>query len=121
SFARPQSIKIEPTNLRQIFEEVLAPAIKHYQDSGINVELEFDENLPLVPVDREKIKQVILNLCKNATEAMPDGGMLKCKAYQTADLVILEITDTGTGISEGLNVFQLFNTTKPEGTGLGLP
>ena len=84
SFARPQSVKIQPTNLRQIFDEVLAPATKHYKECGITVELEFDDNLPLVPVDREKIKQVILNLCKNAVEAMPDGGTLKCKAYQTA-------------------------------------
>ena len=121
SFARPQKIKIEPTDLRQMFEEVLAPAIKHYQDCGINVELEFYEKLPLVPVDREKIKQVILNLCKNAIEAMPDGGTLRCKAYQTVDRVTIEVADTGTGIPEGLDVFQLFNTTKPEGTGLGLP
>jgi signal transduction histidine kinase len=75
----------------------------------------------LVPVDREKIKQVILNLCKNAIEAMPDGGTLRCKAYQTVDRVTIEVADTGTGIPEGLDVFQLFNTTKPEGTGLGLP
>lgn len=74
SFARPQRIKIEPSDLPQMFDEVLAPAIKHYQDCGINIELEFDENLPLVTVDREKIKQIILNLCKNAIEAMPDGG-----------------------------------------------
>jgi PAS domain S-box-containing protein len=121
SFARPQKIKIEPTDLRQMFEEVLAPAIKHYQDCGINVELAFYEKLPLVPVDREKIKQVILNLCKNAIEAMPDGGTLRCKAYQTVDRVTIEVADTGTGIPEGLDVFQLFNTTKPEGTGLGLP
>jgi PAS domain S-box-containing protein len=121
SFARPQKIKIEPTDLRQMFEDVLAPAIKHYQDCGINVELEFYEKLPLVPVDREKIKQVILNLCKNAIEAMPDGGTLRCKAYQTVDRVTIEVADTGTGIPEGLDVFQLFNTTKPEGTGLGLP
>jgi PAS domain S-box-containing protein len=121
SFARPQKIKIEPTDLRQMFEEVLAPAIKHYQDCGINVELEFYEKLPLVPVDREKIKQIILNLCKNAIEAMPDGGTLRCKAYQTVDRVTIEVADTGTGIPEGLDVFQLFNTTKPEGTGLGLP
>ena len=121
SFARPQKIKIEPTDLRQMFEEVLAPAIKHYQDCGINVELAFYEKLPLVPVDREKIKQVILNLCKNAIEAMPDGGTLRCKAYQTVDRVTIEVADTGTGIPEGLDLFQLFNTTKPEGTGLGLP
>jgi signal transduction histidine kinase len=121
SFARPQSVKIQPTKLRQIFDEVLAPATKHYKECGISLELEFDDNLPLVPVDREKIKQVILNLCKNAVEAMPEGGTLKCKAYQTAGGVILEVADTGTGIPEGLDVFQLFKTTKPYGTGLGLP
>ena len=121
SFARPQRIKREPTNLRQVFEEVLATAIKHYKECGINVELEFEENLPLVLVDREKIKQVILNLCKNAVEAMPDGGILKCKTYKTADRLILEVADTGTGIPEGVDVFQLFKTTKPQGTGLGLP
>ena len=121
SFARPQSVKIQPTNLRQIFDEVLAPATKHYKECGISLELEFDDNLPLVPVDREKIKQVILNLCKNAVEAMPEGGTLKCKVYQMAGGVTLEVADTGTGIPEGLDVFQLFKTTKPYGTGLGLP
>ena len=121
SFARPQSVKIQPSNVRQIFDEVLAPATKHYKECGIALELEFEDNVPLIPVDREKIKQVILNLCKNAVEAMPDGGTLKCKAYQKADRVILEVADTGTGIPEGLGVFQLFRTTKPQGTGLGLP
>ena len=52
---------------------------------------------------------------------MPAGGILKCKAYQNADRVIFEVADTGTGIPEGLDVFQLFRTTKFSGTGLGLP
>ena len=52
---------------------------------------------------------------------MPNGGILKCKAYQKANRVILEVADTATGIPEGLDVFQLFKTTKPVGTGLGLP
>ena len=121
SFARPGSVKIQPSNPRQIFDEVLAPAAQHYEECGITLELEFDDNVPLIAVDREKIKQVILNLCKNAVEAMPKGGTLKCKAYQKADRVILEVADTGTGIPEGLDVFQLFKTTKPSGTGLGLP
>jgi PAS domain S-box-containing protein len=121
SFAKPQGINIEPTNMLKLFEEVLAPAIKHYEDQGINTALEVDNNLPLIAVDREKIKQVILNLCKNAVEAMPNGGSLKCKAYERADRMLIEVADTGTGIAEGLDVFQLFRTTKPEGTGLGLP
>ncbi|MPZ77463.1 MAG: PAS domain S-box protein [Deltaproteobacteria bacterium] len=121
SFARPGSVKIQPSNPRQIFDEVLAPAAQHYEECGITLELEFDDNVPLIAVDREKIKQVILNLCKNAVEAMPKGGTLKCRAYRKADRVILEVTDTGKGIPEGLDVFQLFKTTKPSGTGLGLP
>jgi PAS domain S-box-containing protein len=121
AFARPQSVEVQHTSLRRIVDEVLTPAIKFYNQKGIKVELEFEQDLPLIRVDPEKIKQVILNLCKNAAEAMPDGGILKCKGYQKANGVILEVTDTGTGIPEGLEVFQLFKTTKPEGTGLGLP
>jgi PAS domain S-box-containing protein len=121
AFARPQSVDVQPTNLRQIVDEVLAPAVNHYRQQGIKLELEFDQDLPLVLIDREKIKQVILNLCKNAVEAMPDGGILNCKGYRNADRVILEVADTGPGVPEDLDVFQLFKTTKPEGTGLGLP
>ena len=52
---------------------------------------------------------------------MPNGGILKCKAYRKSDRVILEVADTCMGIPEGMDVFQLFKTTKPEGTGLVLP
>jgi PAS domain S-box-containing protein len=121
SFARPQSVKIQPTNLKQIVEEVLAPVSKHYKHSGITLKLEFDDRLPMVPLDRERIKQVVLNLCKNAVEAMPEGGTLTCKAYPSNGSVTLEIADTGVGIPEGFDAFQLFKTTKPDGTGLGLP
>jgi PAS domain S-box-containing protein len=121
SFAKPQSLKVERINLQQIIEEVLAPAMNSYKASGITVAYDFDEDLPLVPVDREKIRQVVLNICKNAVEAMPDGGVLRCKAYLENDRFVLEISDTGVGIPDGLDVFQLFKTTKPYGTGLGLP
>jgi PAS domain S-box-containing protein len=119
--ARPQTVRLQPSVLRQIVEEVLAPNIKNYEKAGVSVTVEFDENLPLVALDPEKIKQVILNLCKNAVEAMPEGGLLTVRAYQTGDSVILEFEDTGVGIPEGFDPFQLFKTSKPHGTGLGLP
>jgi PAS domain S-box-containing protein len=121
SLARPHTIKIKPTNLRQVVEEVLAPNIRSYKDSGVDVVVEFDENLPLLALDRERMKQVILNLCKNAVEATPKGGLLTLRAYQSADSVVLEFADTGQGIPEGFDPFALFKTTKPHGTGLGLP
>ena len=121
SLARPQTLKVQPSNLRQVVEEVLAPNIKNYERSGVNVSFEFDNNLPLVALDPEKIKQVILNLCKNAIEAMPKGGHLTVRTYRASDTVILEFSDTGEGMPKGFDPFHLFKTTKPEGTGLGLP
>ena len=83
SLARPQRINTQPSNLRKIVEEVLAPNLNTYKNSGVTVTIEFEENLPLVPLDSEKIKQVILNLCKNAIEAMPEGGLLTVRAHRT--------------------------------------
>jgi nitrogen-specific signal transduction histidine kinase len=77
--------------------------------------------LPPIPVDPDKIKQVILNLYKNAIEAMPDGGILTVRTHRENDTAVLEVCDTGIGIPKGVDVFQLFRTTKPNGTGLGLP
>ena len=120
SFARPHRLELQPTELRRILEEVLAPNVASYTAAGIRVQTEFEESLPLVHVDQERIKQVILNLCKNAVEAMPAGGVLTCRAHQSADRVVFEVSDTGIGVPEGMDVFQLFSTTKTDGTGLGL-
>jgi hypothetical protein len=58
-------------------------------------------------LDRDKIKQVILNLCKTAVEAMPEWGCLTLKSYlSSADTLVLAITDTGIGIPEGMGVFE---------------
>ncbi|HUP81940.1 MAG TPA: PAS domain S-box protein, partial [Pirellula sp.] len=121
TLARPQTINIQPSNLRRIVDEVLTPNIKSFNLSGVTVRFEFEGGLPPVPVDSQKIKQVILNLCKNAVDAMRDGGELIIKAYQSTDSVILEFSDMGVGIPDGFDPFHLFKTTKPEGTGLGLP
>jgi signal transduction histidine kinase len=51
---------------------------------------------------------------------MPHGGILTIHAYQNRDEINLEIADTGIGIAPGVNVFELFTTNKPHGTGLGL-
>jgi signal transduction histidine kinase len=120
TFARPQRLNLRPADLTQIIEEVLSAQLSMYRATKIALQTQL-ENVPGMIVDREKIKQVILNLCKNAVEAMPNGGTLIVKANASEGGVILEVTDTGEGIAPGVDVFQLFRTTKPEGTGLGLP
>jgi len=67
------------------------------------------------------MKQAVLNLCKNATEAMSQGGCLLVKLSRSEGMVVLEISDTGIGISHDVDIFDLFKTTKPNGSGLGLP
>ena len=120
SFARPYGPHPESTNLAKSAQDVLASQIAHYSDLGVSVKTEFEEELPSVFVDAAKVKQAILNLCQNAVDAMPDGGTLTLRGYSSQRNIILEVSDSGTGIPEGLDVFQLFKTTKPEGTGLGL-
>jgi signal transduction histidine kinase len=121
SLARPQALQIQQSNIQKLVEEVLAPNIKSYNDSGVTIQTRFAENLPLVPLDVARIKQVVLNLCKNAVEAMPNGGILTIKTYQSNYKAVLEISDTGHGIPAAFEPFNLFKTTKRDGTGLGLP
>ena len=120
TFARPQRLNLRPADVTQIIEEVLSAQLSRYRATKVILETQL-EKMPGMLVDREKIKQVILNLCQNAVEAMPDGGTLTVKTYRSEEGMILEVTDTGEGIPDGIDVFQLFRTTKPDGTGLGLP
>jgi two-component system, NtrC family, sensor kinase len=78
----------------------------------------------LIKLDRDKIKQVFLNLMMNASDAMPKGGTLTIETYLTKDEKYVEIAfiDTGIGIPKE-NIHKLFDpffTTKSTGTGLGL-
>ena len=73
-------------------------------------------------INRERLQQVVINLLKNALEAMPEGGKLAFRSFQDKDRMVLEVTDTGIGIppeSRG-HLFDPFFTTRPGGTGLGL-
>ena len=120
TFARPQIGKFQLTNLVDLIKDVLVPQTVVCRNAGIKIKRQFEELRPTL-IDRDKMKQVILNLCKNAIEAMPEGGVLTLRTHQSKDISILEISDTGVGIPQGVDVFQLFTTTKSNGTGLGLP
>ena len=96
----------------------------HLRHSEIECVFALDPNLPAVPMMRDQIKQVILNLSVNAIETMPIGGYLTIttKHEPEENLVQLIMSDTGAGIPEEIlpNIFDPFFTTKEGGTGLGL-
>jgi two-component system sensor kinase FixL len=120
TLARRQKVNLQSVSLTAVVEDVLAVESLSYKAQGITIERSLPADLPLVQVDTEKMKQVVLNLCKNAAEAMPEGGKLSVSVSHAGDQVSLEISDTGGGIPAGVDIFEPFITTKPKGTGLGL-
>lgn len=121
SFSQPRDYDFELADVRQLIDEVIAEDRLLYDSAGVRLEFDFPDTLLLVRLDQQKMKQAILRICKNAVEAMPSGGVLTFRGYQSEGRVFIEIGDTGAGIPEGLGVFEPFRTTKPRGSGLGLP
>jgi PAS domain S-box-containing protein len=120
TLSRPRALTRTPASLPQIIDDVLSAEEANFNSAGITVQRDYQQTAP-VRVDGEKLKQVFLNLLKNAAEAMPNGGVVAIRCYQSASSLIIEIGDTGMGIPDNLDVFQLFTTTKSSGTGMGLP
>jgi two-component system, NtrC family, sensor kinase len=91
--------------------------------ASVHVELELDEDLPLVAMDEAQMRQVLINLLKNAREAMPNGGQIRVAARAHAGGVELSVCDDGVGMEpeQKERIFDLFYTTKQRGSGLGLP
>ena len=99
-------------------------------ESQVLVVTDFQENLPPLKVDRQRLEQVIANLVINAAQAMTEGGQLLIRASETppavkavSDSVMITVADTGPGIPADAQrrIFEPFFTTKTKGTGLGLP
>jgi two-component system NtrC family sensor kinase len=91
--------------------------------ASVQVVLELDEDLPLVAMDEAQMRQVLINLLKNAREAMPQGGVVRVSARESAGGVLLCVCDDGVGMEpeQKERIFDLFYTTKQRGSGLGLP
>lgn len=121
-FTRPQPPQIEPRDLNATVTESLALMADALEARGIAVERRLDANLPPIPHDAARIKQVLLNLVKNAAEAMESGGRLTVTTAADDGRALVTVADTGGGIPEAVRdrMFYPFCTTKESGTGLGL-
>ena len=92
------------------------------EKKGIHTEFEREKEAAIVQGDKDKLKQVFLNLIGNSIEAMEQGGNLSIRTSLNIDLVEISISDDGGGISQDNQerIFSPFFTTKKHGTGLGL-
>lgn len=120
-FSRSNRVQYRPTALDALVDEVARLLRPEARAAGVTLRRQrVGAAIPDLRVDPEKIKQVAINLLQNAIEAMPGGGVVTVESGLVDGRALLVVRDSGPGLPEGLDVFQLFVTTKARGTGLGL-
>ena len=121
-FTRPMDVRLEPTQLSELLKEVLEVAQPQMYKANIQVAQLLPIDVPEVYVDRALLKQAILNLVLNAGESMPSGGQLRLVLSRRGEMAEISVGDTGKGIppEHRQKIFQLFFTTRPGGSGIGL-
>jgi len=121
-FTRPMEVRLEQTQLSQLLREVLDVALPQLQKANVEMVQSLPNNVPEVFVDRDLLKQAVLNLVLNAVEAMPGGGQIRLDLTRRAEMAEITVADTGNGIplENRQKIFQLFFTTRPGGSGIGL-
>lgn len=121
-FSKPHANHMKPEQLGHCLERVMSLTESDAASRGHRITLEMTNEPVVIIMDRDKIVQVLINLIRNAFEAMTDPGEVHMDLLQNGDAVLISITDTGSGIPENSlsTIFNPFYTTKEEGTGLGL-
>ncbi|HEX8371947.1 MAG TPA: ATP-binding protein [Chthoniobacterales bacterium] len=119
---RPTQPQVQKENINAIIEESVSFLAREIDDRNVLVETRLAEDLPLLELDRNQIKQAFYNLIKNSFQAMNTGGILHIASWRGDQHVAVSFTDTGGGISaENMGrIFQPYFTTKENGSGLGL-
>jgi signal transduction histidine kinase len=120
-FSRATRIQHEAGSLENVVDEVVRLLEPEARTAGVVLERR-RAGAPVehLRMDAEKMKQVVINLLRNAVEALPEGGHVSVESGASAHAAHLVVEDDGPGLPAGLDVFQLFVTTKAKGTGLGL-
>ncbi len=122
SFSKPEEEKRRPVKIDELIEGILLMMEKQMREANIKVKTSFDQKIPEVMASTNQMRQVFLNIFKNAKEAMPRGGTLSVRTSQEDSRVLIRIHDTGTGIPEEIRgkIFEAFFTTKQKVKGVGL-
>ncbi len=122
-YARLRDIDLLPGSLNDQIEQVLRAYQAQADADDIDIEKYLDPDLPAILLHSDSLQAALMNLVKNALEAMERGGQLWARTYTTRGGVALDLIDTGSGVDDNtvLHMFEPFYSTKDEGSGLGLP
>ncbi len=130
-YARTPELKIKEVNINKLIQEVVD--LYRINPTEVDIILNLEKDLPLLSIDKDRIRQLLVNVIKNSLEAMQDGDnneekpvlKLSTKLETSGDgekKFVLNVIDNGPGIDEELlpYLFEPYKTTKPKGSGLGL-
>lgn len=123
-FARPLEIVLKPVPVKILIDHSLKMIEGLVREKNIKINLDIPPENPLIPMDQDRMNQVMLNLYLNAIESMIEGGSISVKVSLSEDAgrIAISVSDTGVGIKKEdlVHVFDPYFTTKQTGTGLGL-
>jgi two-component system NtrC family sensor kinase len=122
SFSKPVEEARKKIDLNNLLEGILLMMEKQMKEANVKIVTEFNPEIPEIMASTNQMRQVFLNMFKNAKEAMPKGGTLIVKTETESNTILIRIEDTGTGIPEGIRskIFEAFFTTKQKVKGVGL-
>jgi PAS domain S-box-containing protein len=121
-FSRPVELQLQEHDLRGVIGDVLALSAEELSTRGVRVHGEFPREPVPVNVDADLLKQAALNVIQNGAQAMPEGGRLDVILELDGKFALLRILDEGVGVADEIRekIFDLYFTTKSEGSGIGL-
>ncbi|VTZ59365.1 PAS domain-containing protein [Sinorhizobium medicae] len=121
-FARSGGTR-EPTDLGRVVTEVHDLLAEELLRNDVKLEVEVENDLPVLALDRVQIQQVLINLLRNGVEAMgaaTENRILRLAVEQAEDMVEIGVSDSGPGVEDPKKIFEPFFTTKRQGMGMGL-
>lgn len=121
-FTRYPKLNITKVSLEELVNNAIGPYREQFASRGIELKVIAENGSVMISIDEHQAIQALRNLLINASEATPAGGMITVRFTTQDSVVVIQVSDTGTGIksSELPLIFDPFFTTKEKGTGLGL-
>jgi two-component system cell cycle sensor histidine kinase/response regulator CckA len=121
AFSRKKPLQTVQVDLNALLKS-MRPVLMRLLGETVQLDYSLCSESAVISANLSQVEQVLLNLIVNARDAMPVGGRIVVRTRREAEVLVLEVEDSGTGIPEGLQgrIFEPYFTTKPEGKGTGI-
>tara|TARA_R110002096_G_scaffold436038_2_gene665838 strand:+ start:107017 stop:108588 length:1572 start_codon:yes stop_codon:yes gene_type:complete len=120
AFAKPTQLRVASTEVSELCQTVATLLEQEALEASCSLTTSIDTGL-VARVDGERLKQVLINLVRNAVEATGANGHVELRCQRLGQHLTIEVIDDGPGVPEDIDIFEPFATSKDAGTGLGLP